>query len=475
MGHNPIDDISASFPAALQELHIPDINQSRILVALSGGLDSVVLLHLFRNTALHLHNNLYAAYIHHNLRPEASGEQEFCDRLCQEWQIPFRTASVFPDSLADARSLSLEEAARTLRYQALEDIRAELGADYIATAHHQDDLAETLLWKIFRGTGLDGLAGPRRRRGNLIRPLLDFSRASLAEYARIHRLDWKEDSSNQDLSFDRNYIRHQLLPVILERFPAASRKMAELAVQAERESSDWQYRIDQLMEVLRPEKDCLVLPLSLRPQYSQALWYRVMVRFLQRLEQRGARLRTAELERIWAAWTKGDGSRILWQNSSVQVRFEYGDLCLCRNPENFPCKEIYVKLIPDKSAAWGTYLLHFSRCDAPLKDKDSLCIRTLEQVTVRSWAQGDRMEYKPGYFKKIQDLLVDAKIPGRLRMRSIIIEDHGTVAGILIPGYYSRCAAPFYIQDGDSGIKIRAQDTGRLSGDTTSDHTAADS
>lgn len=199
-----------------------------LLVAYSGGLDSTALLHLLAGDAVRRSDGLRAIHIHHGLQPSADGWAAHCQRTCDALKIPLRIVRV--DVERDAGH-GLEAAARHARYLAISDALAE--DEVLVTAHHRDDQAETFLLRALRASGPDGLAAmrPWRRfaRGWHWRPLLDASRADLLSYARQHGLEWIEDASNANSDFDRNFLRNEVLPLLLQRWPHASAAFARSA------------------------------------------------------------------------------------------------------------------------------------------------------------------------------------------------------------------------------------------------------
>lgn len=191
---------------------------SSILLGLSGGLDSVVLLHLLHRLAPHYSWRLSALHVHHGISPHAGDWSAFCLELCESLCVPCRIERV---DITPLRDLGIEAAARKLRHAAL----SRQQADFIALAHHLDDQAETLLLQLLRGAGPKGAAAMPllRQRSNSpaqLRPLLDVPRSDLLDYARRHDLRWVEDESNADDSYPRNYLRLRLLPLLEQRFPA---------------------------------------------------------------------------------------------------------------------------------------------------------------------------------------------------------------------------------------------------------------
>lgn len=217
---------------------IPDCSSA--VVGLSGGLDSIVLLHalseLRANHKLGL--ELRALHINHGLQADADAWQQLCQTLCEQLAVPFRAEKIELKQTTSTNGEGMENAARQARYQVFE---AELQrGEALLLAHHRDDQMETLLLRLMRGSGSRGMSGiPLTRKlgqGCLFRPLLSFDRAELQAYAQRRQLHWAEDQSNRDTSFDRNYCRHQLLPLIEARWPGyrdSWSKTATLAAEAE--------------------------------------------------------------------------------------------------------------------------------------------------------------------------------------------------------------------------------------------------
>jgi tRNA(Ile)-lysidine synthase len=204
---------------------------SRLYLALSGGLDSVLLLHC---AARVFPGTLSAIHVNHQLQPNAGDTERFCRDLCRALEVSFQAihADVQASCSGDAaRTGGLEASARSARYRAFE---ACLGpGDLLLMAHHADDQAETVLFRLIRGTGVAGLAGmPVSRtvgKGALYRPFLNFSRHELQAFARKLGIDWVEDPSNQDQRFDRNFLRHSIIPALRQRWPYLNRRLAASA------------------------------------------------------------------------------------------------------------------------------------------------------------------------------------------------------------------------------------------------------
>ena len=193
---------------------------SRVLVALSGGPDSIALLDVLRDLERAGELTIAGlAHFNHQLRPGAADEDEaFCRGVASSSGIPIEVGGEDVRGLAFHEGRSIEDAARTLRYAFLQQAADRLGADVIAVGHSRDDQAETFLLRIFRGAGTRGLGGIRPRAGRVIRPLIELARAELRQFAAERGLTFREDESNQDVAFARNRVRLELLPYLERTF-----------------------------------------------------------------------------------------------------------------------------------------------------------------------------------------------------------------------------------------------------------------
>ena len=186
----------------------------RVLLAVSGGLDSVVLFHLFLKLAQEQSVSFGVIHINHNLRPEAGQEAEFVLKLCELNNIAYFLETLDPGSIL--KGISIEAWGRTERYAAFQEVADQQGYNFIATAHHLNDHVETVLMHIGDGCGIDGLKGIRTQIGAIVRPLLPFSQAEIRDFARENKIDWMEDPSNNELRFRRNRYRHEIIAPWLE-------------------------------------------------------------------------------------------------------------------------------------------------------------------------------------------------------------------------------------------------------------------
>jgi tRNA(Ile)-lysidine synthase len=194
----------------------PDLGSARLLLAVSGGVDSVVLTHLCKKAKL----DFSIAHCNFNLREdESDADEEFVMELGDALEVEVFSESFDTVAYAEEAGISIQMAARDLRYDWFEDLRGTLKYDFILTAHHANDDLETFIINLVRGSGLEGFTGINARKNKIIRPFLTFSRREIETYARENKISWREDSSNASSKYMRNRIRHEIVPVLEDLNP----------------------------------------------------------------------------------------------------------------------------------------------------------------------------------------------------------------------------------------------------------------
>lgn len=195
---------------------LPFLKDSRLLLAISGGLDSVVLAHLCKKANL----NFALAHCNFNLRPgDCDQDEAFVVTLADALDAEVFVQSFDTNAYSETYKISTQMAARDLRYAWFNDLKTLLKFDFVLTAHHADDVLETVLINLSRGTGLDGLTGIPEVNGAIVRPLLPFSRVELENYAKKNNIEWREDSSNASTKYLRNKLRHDIIPQLKDINP----------------------------------------------------------------------------------------------------------------------------------------------------------------------------------------------------------------------------------------------------------------
>ncbi|MEX2571566.1 MAG: tRNA lysidine(34) synthetase TilS [Gemmatimonadota bacterium] len=287
-----------------------------LLVAFSGGLDSTLLLYLLRFQAGEVGVTLSAAHFDHRMRHGSSADASWARGICEAWEIPFDTAGA-------AAAISNEQGARRARYAFLRERAARLGADFIVTAHHADDQAETVLFRALRGTGVAGLRGiAARTRGGLLRPLLPFWRSEIEELAARRGLRWRVDPTNEMLGPVRNRIRHQLLPQIeREIAPGASRSLVRLAELARESEAGYDAAIaSHWSRAVRYEEGTAILAREELRRYHPALATRIVRKVLRRFGTVPGRIGTRSALQFITDATSG---RTMQMPGGVRIRTEF--------------------------------------------------------------------------------------------------------------------------------------------------------
>ena len=423
-------DLGTRFSEVVQGARGEILRDGGVVVATSGGLDSMVLLHLFRFGLSSTRIPIHVAHFDHRMRQDSVSDVEWVRGIARAWRVPIFVAHA-------ERPLRSEAAARNARYAFLESVRQEVGADTVVTGHHADDQAETVLFRMLRGSGAVGLSGVASfREPGLWRPLLPFWREELAEHADSVGLVWREDPSNLESAFARNVIRNRIIPELESLVaPGARRSLVRLAQQARADVEAWQYLMPRLLETLELRKDddqhsidreqLLLLPMPLRGRVLRWLSEEVGVR-LDALKTRSA----AEFA------SSSQSGRQLDLASGFILRRELDRIVLVLAE----AESDTLLSIPDTGAGSGsvtlggrTFMVRWGGPEWSTSMRDSVAIVAPHfPLTVRAREAGDRIQLAYGS-KKLKKLLLEARIPESSRARlPVIVDARGTV--LWIPG-----------------------------------------
>ena len=423
----PDRSLAARFRAALAEDGVI-AGGERVLVSLSGGLDSTVLLHLLRFTPRLPSLELQAAHLDHRMRPGSSDDAHWVKGLARSWEVPLVSRAV-------ARPPANETEARRARYRFLEEARAETGCRWVVTAHHADEQAETVAYRVLRGTGLAGLAGiPRTREPGLYRPLLSFWKRELAAYASAYRLRHRTDPTNRSPDIPRNVVRRELLPLAEERVaPGARRALHRLARLAREENRLWHAVIPTLLAGLRVRRTEEAVSFS-RDAFLQCDPL-VRARLIRALAmEAGAHLdaRGTDLASEFAR-SAGSGRSIDLSGGAVLSR-AFERLVVSRAAttsvgDHSRDRARFVAVpAPGEGAAEGrsggaSFLARWST-RGPVGG-EGLSIPALRfPILFRSWRPGDRIRLAAGT-RKLKKVFGEARVPRPARARRPVLADSG--------------------------------------------------
>lgn len=399
---------------------------SRLLVAVSGGADSVALLHLLHGLAAELDLSLEAAHLDHALRKESTGDARFVEQLCHSLGIPVTVARRDVQKIARQRKGSLEEVARDVRRDFLAATAQKRNCDLIALGHHADDQAETFLMRLLRGAGTAGLAGMRQRNGQVVRPLLSFHRQELVAYLEEAGLAWREDESNRDPAFTRNRIRHQLLPLLKSFNPNITGQLAGLCEQLRQDEEYWSEQTAKTMAELGTWSDAgYALRREALAGLAPALAGRVVRAVLHEVRGDLRGLTATHIGDIMRLVSEGPPQGEL-DLPGAWVARRYDELMiLAKKPEP---PEYFEMTIFDE----GRYQLPDGRSlilsleKSPANEHFDIVEFDADQVTfpltLRHCRAGDRI--RPSGMtgsKKLQDLFVDQKLTREERQNAVLL------------------------------------------------------
>lgn len=404
----------------------------RVLCAVSGGADSVALLVLLKQLSDRLSFALTAVHLDHCLRTESVDDAGFVANLCTRLQVPLVTETLDVRALSIERGEGLEAAGRFARRRLFEQVAQEHDCTSVALAHHADDQAETVLFRLLRGSGLTGLAAMRPNSGIYIRPLLPFKKVELCDWLVATGIDWREDASNLDPTFSRNLIRRQIMPGLRQINQLADEALCRFSQQVALEEGFWKEQVNAFLHqhlIHEQAEDDLVVPTDRLQAIHPALRRRVLRGMLERLRGDLRQIDAGHIDQIEAlldssksqAETYLPGAWVARRYDMLQMRLEPVEI------EDF---ELIIQ-------GEGTYplpngdqlIVTLQSASEPGPGVAEFCSEQISfPLTVRSVWPGDRFQPSgmAGH-KRLKNYFIDNKVPRESRQRSLVVSAGDTI------------------------------------------------
>ena len=414
-----------------------------VLVALSGGPDSVALLHLFVDLRDNFRFNLAAAHLDHAIRTDSAGDREFCRDLCQGLKVKFYSRKADIVNLAKKKKANVEETGRQVRYDYFNSLCAKYGYKKIATGHTMDDNAETVLFNLIRGSGLRGLAGISPRRGRIIRPLIDIRKSDIINWSKENKIKFRTDPTNISPKYTRNIIRNRILPEIEKINPEIVKSLSRLSknVSEDVELIERAGVLFYEVALIEDGKSKIVLDLRKLRGYDKSLVKRVVAEAYCRLS--GVK-KSPSFELLSRAneTIGGKSGKRSPLGKGIWIEKSQNRVLLSKNLEEFRGEADLI--IPGVTLIEGfdwkleTRVLKKSEIDS-FKTKPSVALLDNSKVNkpeVRFWKRGDRIRpFGMKGTRLLSDLFTDKKVPSFERENVPLVILNGKiawVAGIII-------------------------------------------
>ncbi|MDX2188469.1 MAG: tRNA lysidine(34) synthetase TilS [Bacteroidota bacterium] len=378
-----------------------------ILLAISGGIDSVVMSHLF-----YLHQIPFAiAHCNFKLRAQESDEdEEFVKKLSLTYKVPFHSTTFETEKYANENKISIQMAARDLRYHWFEEIRYQFDYSFVATAHHKNDVIETFLLNLTRGTGIAGLQGIQIQIGNIVRPMLFASKDEIELYAMNNNLEWREDSSNESDKYARNLIRHKVIPILQQINPKLENTFQNNIKRIKEASFAFESAIQNAL--LKQKK-----VIGEKVFFRKSFLLKQNPSFIYELIKEYG-FNYIDACTLLKIMNKQSG-KILFSKEFVLL-VDRKEIIISKISENIP-NEIVQSYTP--SVIFGDTILFFERETITNHKKINFSLKPKNEewidedvldypLLIRSWESGDKLvPLGMNSYKKVSDILIDKKIP----------------------------------------------------------------
>jgi tRNA(Ile)-lysidine synthase len=396
----------------------------KVLLAISGGMDSVALADLLHRSKI----DFAMAHCNFCLRGEESeGDEEFVKKLSKKYKVPFFTEKFDTKLFAEKEKISIQMAARMLRYAWFEKLRVENNYQNIATAHHQNDVLETVILNFTRGTGISGFHGIKPKSGNIIRPLLFAEKEQIRDYVAENQLGWREDSSNESNKYARNLIRNEVIPLLKKINPSLEETVSQTIEKVNDAESVFFAKVEEIRQtIVKQEKQAIFIGLNISLNLNTTLFFELLKPYNFTFLQTTELLKSSD-KQVGASYKSPTHELVLDRNQLVITPKNlsiFSSLEITESTKNaqFGSKSFNLEILPRQGLKIN------SDKNIALLDADLLTF----PLKIRTWKEGDwfiplGMNGK----KKISDLLTDKKVPNNLKSEHYLLTSKESVVWVV--------------------------------------------
>jgi len=416
------------------ELYSPG---EKVLVALSGGPDSVFLLHFFNKFKNKFKIEIGAAHINHRLRGNDSKRDElFCKAICDELSVPFYILRKDIKSYSKENKISLEVAGRKIRYEFFEKISSENKYDKIVTAHNADDNAETVLLNLIKGTGIKGIAGIPVKRNNIVRPILSLTKKEILDYLNENQFEYRVDESNLSNDFERNFLRNEVIPLIQKNInPAFSNSALNTSLNLQRLNLGLAEIVSGLKSTVKVKFNRIVsIPVDFIKSENKFIISYTIKELIDEIFS--VKLESNDLKKIFMLVKKQSGKSEELSENLIALK-ERNEIRIVKKSALKNSNEIKISTGSEIKIARKTFsIFEVTRSDVKIGKSKNIEYISADGLSsdfiVRTWTEGDKF-FPIGMqgSKKISDYLNDIKINSFEKKEQLVLENNAGIVWVI--------------------------------------------
>jgi len=416
------------------ELYSPG---EKVLVALSGGPDSVFLLHFFNKFKNKFKIEIGAVHINHRLRGNDSERDElFCKAICDELSVPLYILRKDIKSYSKEKKISLEVAGRKIRYEFFEKISSENKYDKIVTAHNADDNAETVLLNLIKGTGIKGIAGIPVKRNNIVRPILSLTKKEILDYLNENQFEYRVDESNLSNDFERNFLRNEVIPLIQKNInPAFSNSALNTSLNLQRLNLGLAAIVSSLKSTVKVKFNRSVsIPIDFIKSENKFIISYTIKELID--ENFSVKLESNDLKKIFMLVKKQSGKSEELSENLIALK-ERNEIRIVKKSALKNSNEKKISTGSEIKIARKTFsIFEVTRSEVKIGKSKNIEYISADELSsdfiVRIWTEGDKF-FPIGMqgSKKISDYLNDIKINSFEKKEQLVLENHGSIVWVI--------------------------------------------